>query len=270
MYTFLIVSEDCCLLPVPGVFIYEPLNSNEFYPPPQQNDSGYQTCDCNSVMYKYEVQTSRRGSCVDLPFAKSRHGVCFMSGGCGLLVRPRTATSLYCLLTTPSRWPNWIATCKSPDLAEWVPPFRRWRHLMYSGTQATSRKELPSHTGHSTTSQQVIFLPSDNAHVLILDAKWLANQTYDEATMERVGCKFTIEQTSSTLFTGFYYQRILKSYQLKSMSQASPVVPAPRRLPSVRAAPRARLVSQAPPTIPVIIRKVERTSEPSLVVRPGI
>ena len=81
MYIFRIVSEDCCLLPVPGVFIYEPLNSNEFYPPPQQNDSGDQSCDCNSVMYKYEVQTSRRGSSVDLLFAKSHHGVCFMSRG---------------------------------------------------------------------------------------------------------------------------------------------------------------------------------------------
>ena len=71
MYIFCIVSEDCCLLPVPGVFIYGPLNSNEFYPPPQQNDSGDQTCDCNSVMYKYEVQTSRGGSCADFHFAIS-------------------------------------------------------------------------------------------------------------------------------------------------------------------------------------------------------
>ena len=104
----------------------------------------------------------------------------------------------------------------------------------------------------------MIFLLPDNAHVLILDAKLLANQTYDEATMKRVGCKFNIEQTSSTLFTGFY-QRILRSFQLKSMSQALPVVPAPWRSPPVR----------APRTIPEMIRKAGRTSGPSSVVRPG-
>ena len=110
------------------------------------------------------------------------------------------------------------------------PSFRRWRYLIFLGTRATSRKELPSHTGRSTTSQQVIFLPSDNTNVLTLDAKWLANQTYDGGTMQRVGRKFTIEQTSSTLFTGSCYQRFLRSCRLKSLSQASPVVPVPRWL----------------------------------------
>ena len=149
-----------------------------------------------------------------------------MSGSCGLPVSSRAATSLDCLLTTSFRWPNWTATCKSSDLAEWVPPFRRWRYLIYSGTRATSHKELPSHTGRTSISQQVIFLPSDNANVLTLDAKGLTNQTYDDATMERVGREFNIEKTSFALFTGFD-QGILRCCQLKSLSQLSSVVPAP-------------------------------------------
>ena len=119
-----------------------------------------------------------------------------MSGGWGLLVRPRTATFLHRLLTTPSRWANWTASCYSIVLPGWVPPFCRWRYLMYSGTRATSRKGLPSHTGRTSISQQVVFLPSDNAHVLTLDAKLLANQTYDEVTMMGVGREFNIERTS--------------------------------------------------------------------------
>ena len=173
---------------------------------------------------------------------------------------------LHRLLTTPSRWANWTASCYSIFLPGWVPPFRRWRYLIYSGTRATSRKELPSHTGRTSISQQVIFLPLDNAHVLTSDAKWLANQTYDEVTMMGIGREFNIERTSSTLFTGFD-QGIPRSCQ--PMSQASPVVPAPRRLPSVRAARRARLVSRAPRMIPAIIRKAGRTSGPSSVVRLG-
>ena len=213
MYIFRIVSEDCCLLPVPGTYTTERHDSAEVYKAPVEDDSGDQKCDCNSVTYKYEVQTSERRPCADLPFAKSRHGVCFMSGGCGLLVRSRTATSLHRLLTTPSRWTDWIAGCDSPYLTQWVPPFRRWRYLIYSGTRATSRKELPSHTGRSSMSQQVMFLPPGNAHVLTSDAKELANQTYDGSTMELVGRKFNVEQTSSALLTGFD-QGILRRFQL--------------------------------------------------------
>ena len=71
MHIFRIISEDCRLLPAAGEYTYGPLSSDEFYVPPQHDDSGDQTCDCNSVVYKYEVQTSRRGSCVDLLFAIS-------------------------------------------------------------------------------------------------------------------------------------------------------------------------------------------------------
>ena len=76
MYIFRIISEDCCLLPAPGGVILPPLNSGEYYRAPPQDDIGDQRCDCNSVMYKYEVQTSRRGSCVDLLFAISIRMAC--------------------------------------------------------------------------------------------------------------------------------------------------------------------------------------------------
>ena len=149
-----------------------------------------------------------------------------MSGGYSLLVRPQTVTSLHHLLTTPTRWKDWTAGCNSTYLAQWVPPFCHWRYLIYLGTRATSRKELPSHTGRTSMSRQVMFLPSDNANVLTLDAKGLTNQTYDDATMERVGREFNIEKTSFALFTGFD-QGILRCCQLKSLSQLSSVVPAP-------------------------------------------
>ena len=62
-------------------------------------------------------------------------------------------------------------------------------------------------------SQQVIFLPTDNAHVLTLGTKWLTNETYDDGTMERFGREFNVEKTS-TLFTGFD-QGILRRLQLQ-------------------------------------------------------
>ena len=59
MYIFRIISDDCCLLQALESYPYEAMNvSGLIYPPPRQNDSSDQTCDCNSVMYKYEVQAS--------------------------------------------------------------------------------------------------------------------------------------------------------------------------------------------------------------------
>ena len=68
MYIFRIISEVCCLLPVPGIFVLAPLDSGSVYPSPPQNDIGHQRCSCNSMMYKYEAWTSRRGSCADFLF----------------------------------------------------------------------------------------------------------------------------------------------------------------------------------------------------------
>ena len=78
-YIIYAVSKDYRLLLV--VYAYPPVNGSRYYLLPSGNNPGNLECDCNSVMYKYEVQTSRRGSSVDLLFAKSHHGVCFMSRG---------------------------------------------------------------------------------------------------------------------------------------------------------------------------------------------
>ena len=58
MYIFRAVSEDFCLLPV--VYIYPPLDNNgQYYILPSKNHSGDLDCDCNTVMYKCEVQTTQ-------------------------------------------------------------------------------------------------------------------------------------------------------------------------------------------------------------------
>ena len=49
----LVPSEDCRLLP--AVYDYPPLNTSQHYLPPEADDSGDLDCDCNTVMYKYEV-----------------------------------------------------------------------------------------------------------------------------------------------------------------------------------------------------------------------
>jgi len=49
----LIPSEDYCLLP--AVYNYPSLNTSQHYLPPKADDSGGLDCDCNTVMYKYEV-----------------------------------------------------------------------------------------------------------------------------------------------------------------------------------------------------------------------
>ena len=49
----LVPSEDCCLLP--AVYDYPPLNTSQHYLPPVADDSGNLDCDCNTVMYEYEV-----------------------------------------------------------------------------------------------------------------------------------------------------------------------------------------------------------------------
>ena len=55
MYIFRIASDNCCLLLV--VYTYEPLDSDQFYLPPSKDDYGDQSCGCNAVIYKYEIQT---------------------------------------------------------------------------------------------------------------------------------------------------------------------------------------------------------------------
>ena len=55
IYIFRVISEVCCLLPV--VYNYPPINSSQYYLPPSKNHSGDLGCDCNTVMYKYEVQS---------------------------------------------------------------------------------------------------------------------------------------------------------------------------------------------------------------------
>ena len=114
---FPVVSEDRCLLP--AEYIYSPLNVTEWYVPPSEDNLGDLSCDCNTVMYKYEVQALQRGSCADLPFGlKSLHGVYLVSGGPDLLVRPRTAIPLRLLLTTPSRWTVWSEACRNVSISE--------------------------------------------------------------------------------------------------------------------------------------------------------
>jgi len=112
-----VVSEYFYLLPV--VYYYPPVDVGQFYVPPRVDHPGDLDCDCNTVMYKYEAQTPRRGSYADFIFGlESLHGVCLVSGGPFLLVRPRTAIPLRCLLTTPSRWTAWIAACQSVYISQ--------------------------------------------------------------------------------------------------------------------------------------------------------
>ena len=61
IFTYIVhaVPEDYRLLLV--VYTYPPVNSSQYYLPPSGNRSGDLACDCNSVMYKYEAQTSQGG-----------------------------------------------------------------------------------------------------------------------------------------------------------------------------------------------------------------
>ena len=56
--------EDPCLLPV--VYTYPPLNASQYYLPPKKDHSGDLTCDCNTVMYKYEFQLCQERSSANL------------------------------------------------------------------------------------------------------------------------------------------------------------------------------------------------------------
>ena len=117
MEVFPIVSEDFCLFP--ATYNYPPVNSSESYRPPRMEHPDDQNCDCNTVMYKYEVQTPQRGLCADLPFGlESLHGLCHVSGRLDLLVRPRTAAPLRYLLTTPSRFGGWLPICREIYVSE--------------------------------------------------------------------------------------------------------------------------------------------------------
>jgi hypothetical protein len=53
MSLFPVVTEDCCLLL--AAYVYPPLNATQNYTPPTGSNSGDLDCDCNTVMYKYEV-----------------------------------------------------------------------------------------------------------------------------------------------------------------------------------------------------------------------
>jgi len=55
VYIFRVIFEVCCLLP--AIYTYDPLNSSQYYTPPRKDYSGDLDCDCNTVMYKYEVQS---------------------------------------------------------------------------------------------------------------------------------------------------------------------------------------------------------------------
>jgi hypothetical protein len=55
MHIFPVVPEDFRLLPV--VYNYPPLNASQYYLPPEEGDTDGLDCDCNTVMYKYGVQT---------------------------------------------------------------------------------------------------------------------------------------------------------------------------------------------------------------------
>jgi len=56
---FPVVSEDFRLLLV--TFNYPSLNASQYYLAPRADYPTELNCDCNTVMYKYEVQTPRRG-----------------------------------------------------------------------------------------------------------------------------------------------------------------------------------------------------------------
>ena len=53
LYFFRTTPEHFCLLS--AVYTYPPLNSSQYYIPPREGNPGDLTCDCNTVMYKYEV-----------------------------------------------------------------------------------------------------------------------------------------------------------------------------------------------------------------------
>ena len=76
------VSEDHRLLLV--VYTYPPVNSSQYYLPPSGNHSGDLACDCNSVMYKYEAQTSQRGTCANLLSLFSFYMACASCQGGGI------------------------------------------------------------------------------------------------------------------------------------------------------------------------------------------
>ena len=41
----------------PAEYTYPPLDSTQHYLPPRANNSGHVTCDCNTVMYRYELSS---------------------------------------------------------------------------------------------------------------------------------------------------------------------------------------------------------------------
>jgi hypothetical protein len=55
MHVFPVVPEDCCLSLVE--YPYPPLEVGQNYVAPAEGNSGDLNCDCNTVMYKYEVRT---------------------------------------------------------------------------------------------------------------------------------------------------------------------------------------------------------------------
>ena len=47
--------SDCSCIPS-VTYTYPPLNISQYYVPPQKDHAGDMDCDCNTVMYKYEVR----------------------------------------------------------------------------------------------------------------------------------------------------------------------------------------------------------------------
>ena len=61
MEVFPVVSEYFCFLPV--TYNYPPVNASESYRPPRRGYRVDLNCNCNTVMYKYDVQIPQRGLC---------------------------------------------------------------------------------------------------------------------------------------------------------------------------------------------------------------
>jgi len=106
----------CRFYLLPETYNYPPVNASESYRPPRVKYPDDLDCDCNSVMYKYEVQTLKEEYV--LICLESLHGVCHVSGRLGFLVRPRTATHLRYLLTAPSRFEEWLPVCTNVYISQ--------------------------------------------------------------------------------------------------------------------------------------------------------
>jgi len=106
----LVPSEDCCLLP--AVYDYPPLNTSQHYPPPRAGDSGGLDCDCNTVMYKYEVPVPKEDhALIAFRFEVSTWLVRRVSRARS--TRKTSGSHTLTVLADDSvRWTAWIAACQ--------------------------------------------------------------------------------------------------------------------------------------------------------------